>query len=491
MINNGLDLKSFSIKDSNNNNNTESKYTNKIKNKFIYSSRPDRGLNVLLKLWPNILEKFPDATLVVSSYGNFPSNSDEIILKNIIDINDSIKFLGKLSTDQLYVEMASSEYWLYPTHWPETSCITALEMLMSEVICLYYPVAGLVNTMDKYGIQVQPGKEIDTIVSLTDVKKETLRKNGREYAETCSWSNRCELWNKLLSLNQIINKKENVLENVLEKDTDFKNTYLYTAKYILEVVQDYRLGLKEKYNIETSNNLNFIINSNAEKIIFIGSINKDEYDTIKSQLPNCKICLLNLEPLNLSTRIKVIINNYSTYKIKIYDYSLTNLKILKSNSIDNIELLPYICTNNETLYLKNLYETTEKIYDFGILSGCGAPNNSINELGPKRRKLVEYLISIGFKVNIIKAWKEERDKELAKCNIILNIHGQLFENGYWLDSNIFEHLRCDRLLNSGFKILSEESYCLDIEFIQTYPNLNIIDYCDFFKPKIYNQLGLK
>ena len=165
-----------------------------------------------------ILEKFPDATLVVSSYGNFPSNPDEIILKNIIDSNDSIEFLGKLSTDQLYVEMASSEYWLYPTHWPETSCITALEMLMSEVICLYYPVAGLTNTMDKYGIQVQSGKEIDTLVSLTDVKKETLRKNGREYAETCSWSNRCELWNKLLSLNQI------VVENV----TNFNNAYLYT-----------------------------------------------------------------------------------------------------------------------------------------------------------------------------------------------------------------------------------------------------------------------
>ena len=155
-------------------------------------------MNVLLNLWPNILEKFPDATLVVSSYGNFPSNPEEIILKNIIDCNDSITFLGKLSTDQLYVEMASSEYWLYPTHWPETSCITALEMLMSEVICLYYPVAGLVNTMDTYGIQVQSGKEIETLVSLTDVKKETLRKNGREYAETCSWSNRCEKWTELL-----------------------------------------------------------------------------------------------------------------------------------------------------------------------------------------------------------------------------------------------------------------------------------------------------
>ena len=39
--------------------------------------------------------------------------------------------------------MAISEYWLYPTGWFEKSCITALEMLMSEVLCIYYPVADL------------------------------------------------------------------------------------------------------------------------------------------------------------------------------------------------------------------------------------------------------------------------------------------------------------------------------------------------------------
>jgi glycosyltransferase involved in cell wall biosynthesis len=191
LINNGIDLKSFNVIDTN----------KKIKNKFIYSSRPDRGLNILLKLWPSILEKMPDATLVISSYGTFPSNPEETILKHIIDTNDSIKFLGKLNTDQLYSEMETSEYWLYPTHWPETSCITALEMLMSEVICLYYPVAGLPFTIDKYGIQVKPNSEIDILVSLTDEQKETLRKNGREYAEQCSWENRSKIWNNTLSNN--------------------------------------------------------------------------------------------------------------------------------------------------------------------------------------------------------------------------------------------------------------------------------------------------
>jgi glycosyltransferase involved in cell wall biosynthesis len=190
IINNGINTNSFS----NLSNNI------KVKNKFIYSSRPDRGLNILLKLWPQILQKMPDATLSIATYGKFPSNPEEILLKGIIDNNSSINYLGNLSYHILYEEMKSAEYWLYPTHWPETSCITALEMLMSEVICLYYPVAGLTYTMDNYGIQISSGNEIDTLVSLKEEQKINFRKYGKEYAEQCSWENRSKTWFDLLKI---------------------------------------------------------------------------------------------------------------------------------------------------------------------------------------------------------------------------------------------------------------------------------------------------
>ena len=45
---------------------------------------------------------------------------------------------------------------------------------------------------------------------------------------------------------------------------------------------------------------------------------------------------------------------------------------------------------------------------------------------------------------------------------------------------IFEHIRCNRLLYAGFKILSEESYCLDTAFINSFSNLKLIKYDDFF-----------
>lgn len=192
LINNGIEPTYFK--------NIKNNY-NKIKNKFIYSSRPERGLDILLNLWPQILEKLPNATLGIATYGNFPSNPQENELKSIMDsFSNSITFLGKLDANKLYEEMNSSEYWLYPTHWPETSCITALEMLMSEVICVYYPVAGLPYTVDKYGIQVSKGNEIETIVNLTEGDKISLKENGRLYAESCSWENRAKLWIETLSL---------------------------------------------------------------------------------------------------------------------------------------------------------------------------------------------------------------------------------------------------------------------------------------------------
>ena len=191
-INNGIEVTLFPS--------LNSKLNNKIPNRFIYSSRPERGLNKVLELWPQILEKMPNATLVVASYGNFPSSDGEQLMKQTMDKYESIRFLGKLNTSQLYEEMYLSDYWLYPTDWPETSCITALEMLMNEVICVYYPEAGLVNTIDRYGIQVAPSSEIDAIVSLTNEedKKARMREEGKKYAESCSWLNRAKIWNNIL-----------------------------------------------------------------------------------------------------------------------------------------------------------------------------------------------------------------------------------------------------------------------------------------------------
>ena len=104
---------------------------------------------------------------------------------------------------------------------------------------------------------------------------------------------------------------------------------------------------------------------------------------------------------------------------------------------------------------------------------------------------MEFLTSKGYTINLISGYGEDRDEELGKCKIILNPHGQINENPNPTPdecSNIFEHIRCDRLLEAGFTILSETSYELDKEFVNKYPNLKQISYDDFFNIDVISSM---
>lgn len=161
----------------------------KIPNRFIFTSRSERGLEKLLDLWPSILEKYPDATLMISSYETFPKPKDEHLVPKIID---SVKHLGKLSSADLYAEMAVAEYWLFPSEFTETSCITAMEMMASRVKCFYYPIGGLPNTMGGHGIPMTQGHELEALDMPYDVE------GAYEYALSCSWKNKALEWKKLI-----------------------------------------------------------------------------------------------------------------------------------------------------------------------------------------------------------------------------------------------------------------------------------------------------
>ena len=189
----------------------------KVKNRFIYSSCPERGLERLLELWPRICEKLENAELYVCTYNNFPRTDSynyekDMKIQKMMEKHDNVKYMGKLIKQDLYKLMSTCEYWFYPTNFNETSCITAMEMLMSEVVCIYYPMGGLVNTMSEYGIQVQvkegeegeEGEEIQTIVELSEstpfaeTRKKELRRRGKEYAMSCDWKNRSKMWEDIL-----------------------------------------------------------------------------------------------------------------------------------------------------------------------------------------------------------------------------------------------------------------------------------------------------
>jgi GR25 family glycosyltransferase involved in LPS biosynthesis len=203
IINNGIPIDLFPQK----------KY--KVKSSFIYTSGSVRGLKRLLELWPEITQLLPDSTLNIASYENFPNNELDNELEKVINTFGNVFHLGKLNQQKLYTLMDKTEFWLYPCSFNETSCITAMEMMMSEVICLYYPIAGLTDTMNGHGIQITEGNEITSLKNkLADLKL------AKDYAITCSWKNRAQEWELLLN-----NKGEIKIIN-LERRKDRKNSMI-------------------------------------------------------------------------------------------------------------------------------------------------------------------------------------------------------------------------------------------------------------------------
>jgi len=174
----------------------------KVKNRFVFTSRPERGYKRLLELWSDICSVLPGAELKLATYVKYPATKEEEEQFHIIQKISSIEWLGCLNSKQLYDLIGTAEYWLYPTDFCETFCITGIEMLRSEVICFYYPIAALQNTVGEYGIPLNHGTELETIVAVANntEHKERIKERGLSYAKTFDWPVVYKRWVSELNL---------------------------------------------------------------------------------------------------------------------------------------------------------------------------------------------------------------------------------------------------------------------------------------------------
>ena len=195
----------------------------KVKNRFIYSSNPERGLDKILNLWTKIQDNLENPTLYISyAYGNF----DNKLLVKIDELNkktQSIFFMNKLNSIDLYSLMHSCEFWFYPTDFLETSCITSLEVLCCSIIPFYNNIGGLHNTLNnsKLGIVLKKDCEIEQIynISIDDKRKNEIINNGLEYVKNQTWNIRANEWLKLI--NEKINYKIYVVNLDRRNDKKF------------------------------------------------------------------------------------------------------------------------------------------------------------------------------------------------------------------------------------------------------------------------------
>lgn len=133
----------------------------KQKYSFIYSSFPGRGLYWLLKMFPAIVEKYPQAHLNI-----FCNTKHHFVQEHTKQMMDEIDIMleqqkanvtnhGWVSGKILKEYWAKSHIWLYPCIFKETCCLTAYEAAASKTLAITNNLAALQQSVGDRGICIE------------------------------------------------------------------------------------------------------------------------------------------------------------------------------------------------------------------------------------------------------------------------------------------------------------------------------------------------
>ena len=176
---------------------------------MLYSSRPERGLEHLLRpggIMENLIQKAPSAHLYVCSYDNRPPQLEEFYaaLDERADMLPNVTRLPSLTKEHLSQLQMSCDLHVYPTEFEEVSCITAMEAMAAGLPFLSSQVGALPETCRGSGSILIPlrdgaadeGAFVDQIEHLskfaTPQYRETLREDQRKAARRYTWERAAE-----------------------------------------------------------------------------------------------------------------------------------------------------------------------------------------------------------------------------------------------------------------------------------------------------------
>lgn len=136
--------------------------TNPIKEKynFIYPSFPNRGLLQLLKMWPRIIEKYPDARLNIfcdtqNSWTQEHWKNEVTQVESMIEkYKDTVTNHGWVNGKTLRQFWNKAHIWLYPCTFQETCCLTAWEAAASKTLVVSTNLAALNTSVGDRGIVI-------------------------------------------------------------------------------------------------------------------------------------------------------------------------------------------------------------------------------------------------------------------------------------------------------------------------------------------------
>lgn len=146
--------------------------------KAIYSSNPDRGLYILMDMWPELCERVPGLHLAITygwdglrTWGDDPAwlakiDGDQRRVEGWARAAGNVRITGRLRKADLYHEMQSAAICLYPNNFQETFCLTALETQAAGTPMVATGWGALTTTLDPHA---------NTLISLDPFSPEYRR----------------------------------------------------------------------------------------------------------------------------------------------------------------------------------------------------------------------------------------------------------------------------------------------------------------------------
>jgi glycosyltransferase involved in cell wall biosynthesis len=124
------------------------KQLEKIPNRFLFSSVPDRGLGLMTKAWKLIHQLLPDSELVITSdyrlWGaDYPGN--EQYRAEFLKL-PNVKFLGAVKRERLIEEQLLADYMVYPCIYPELFCYAVAEAEIAGILTITSDLGALTTT---------------------------------------------------------------------------------------------------------------------------------------------------------------------------------------------------------------------------------------------------------------------------------------------------------------------------------------------------------
>ena len=181
----------------------------KVPNRLIFTSVPDRGLHYLREAWPKIKEAIPDASLVITSdyrLWGLQEPRNEQYRQRWIGM-EGVQFIGAVKRQRLIEEQLKAEIFAFPNVYDELFCVSLAEAqccgvypITSEIGALKTTNLGTLITGDPRNPRDGFNKHfVDAIVNLLEDRKALKEKQinvQREALERFHPDNILEQWNE-------------------------------------------------------------------------------------------------------------------------------------------------------------------------------------------------------------------------------------------------------------------------------------------------------